>query len=221
VLAAHGQGDAVFGHVSAREAGADRFWMKPAGIGLEEAQPEAMLLVDLDGNVLDGDRPRHAEYPIHAEIMRARPDVNCVIHTHPRFGIALPVRGLRILPISQYGCYFWPGVPVLDDFRELVTTREQGEAVARRLGSAKAVLLLNHGVAVAGRSVEEACVSAVMLERACEVQLVAQPKAGSPVAEVGEAEARRVQARREENLRAVFDYHVRQLPSQAIRSPNA
>lgn len=66
-------GDSVYGHVTARLPGWDRFWMKPAWLGLEEIREEHLILVDLDGTVLAGDQPRHSEYPIHAEIMRHAP----------------------------------------------------------------------------------------------------------------------------------------------------
>src|SRR5437867_2163650 len=74
ILAAHGQGDAIWGHVSARLPGWDRLWMKPHAMGIEEVQQDDLILIDFDGKVLAGDRPRHTEYPIHSEIMRARPE---------------------------------------------------------------------------------------------------------------------------------------------------
>jgi ribulose-5-phosphate 4-epimerase/fuculose-1-phosphate aldolase len=211
ILAAHGQGDAVYGHVSVRSPGAGEVWMKPARIGLDEATPDGLVLIDLDGNVLGGDRPRHHEYPIHTEIMRRRPEISCVVHTHPRFGIALPARGLRLLPIGQDGSFFWPGVPVFSEFTHLVLTRAQGESVAAALGSARAIFLRNHGVAVAGRSVAEACVGALMLERACEIQLLAQPDPSAPVQQAPPADAQSVQAIRDQGVEASFDYYARSL----------
>jgi L-fuculose-phosphate aldolase len=57
--------------------------MKPSGLGLEEIKPADLLLLDFDGRVLAGRHPRHVEYPIHAELFRARPEVQAVVHTHP------------------------------------------------------------------------------------------------------------------------------------------
>ena len=213
ILAAHGQGDNIFGHVSARAPEPDRFWMKPAGLGLEETGPSDLLLLDFDGNVLDGSRSRHEEFPIHAEVYRARPEVMAVVHTHPKFSIALAARGLDLRPISHEGSFFWPpGVPIFDRFTDLVRTREQGLLVAQALGSRRALFLRNHGIVVADVSIAEVCWAALALERAAEVQLLAQPTANSPLLHTPEDEARQKQAIwYPARARAVFEYYVRRL----------
>ncbi len=213
ILAAQGQGDAIFGHVSARLPGERRFWMKPAAMGLEEVAADDLILVDFDGAMLAGRRPRHEEYPIHAEIMRVRPDVLAVVHTHPRFSIALAARGSALRPVSHEGSFFWPpGVPVFDAFTDLVRSPEQGRAVAMALGAARAIFLQNHGIAVPGTSVAEACYAAILLERAAEIQLLAQPAGHAAIAHTPEAEARQKRAIwSAERIRAVFDYYARQL----------
>src|SRR5207245_9526998 len=76
MLAAAGQGDDVWGHATARVPGTNTFWMKPAGLGLEEIRPEQLLLVDLDGKVLRGRLPRNSEMFINAEASLPRPEVN-------------------------------------------------------------------------------------------------------------------------------------------------
>jgi ribulose-5-phosphate 4-epimerase/fuculose-1-phosphate aldolase len=86
ILAANGQNDTIYGHVTYREAGAKTFWMKPAALGLDEITPETLIRVDLEGNIVEGELPRHLERPIHAELFRARPDITCVVHTHPCAG---------------------------------------------------------------------------------------------------------------------------------------
>lgn len=100
ILAAHGQNDTIYGHVTYRQPGADTFWMKPAAMGLDEMTVETVIRLDLDGQVVEGDLPRHVEFPIHSEIFRARPAVTCVIHIStqrlhpsPRFCIAPKRRG--------------------------------------------------------------------------------------------------------------------------------
>ena len=189
--------------------------MKPAGLGLDEVTPDDLILVDLDGQVLAGHHPRHEEYPIHSEVFRARSDVVCVIHTHPRFSIALAARGAPLLPVSHEGSFFWPpGVPVFDQFTDLVRTRQQGEAVAAALGSRRALFLRNHGIVVAGPSVPEACWAALALERAAEIQLLAQPSAETPILHTPEDEARQKQAIFfAERARSVFEYYARRLPT--------
>lgn len=214
VLAANGHADNVYGHVSARLSGWDRLWMKGAGIGLDEVTEDDLILLDFDGNVLQGSRRRHEEFPIHAELMRARPDVLAVVHTHPKFGIAFAARGLEFRPVSHEGSYFWPpGVPTFTAFTDLVRTRAQGEAVARATGASKAVLLRNHGVTVIDTGIAEVTTAALMLERACELQLLAQPTRDAPLHHTAEAEAiRKREIWYPGAARATFDYHVRKLP---------
>jgi L-fuculose-phosphate aldolase len=113
--------------------------------------------------------------------------------------------------VSHEGSYFWPpGVPIFDDFTDLVRTPAQGKTVARALGKARALFLRSHGVVVVGPTVAEACCAAVMLERAAEIQLLAQPAAGQPVQHTSEEEAGRKKAIWYPGaMRAAFDYLAR------------
>ena len=212
VLAANGHGDNILGHVSARLPGWDRFWMKGAGLGLDEVTEDDLLLLDLDGDVLEGTRRPHEEYPIHSEIMRAHPDALAVVHTHPKFGIAFAARGLELRPVSHEGAYFWPpGVPTFTEFTDLVRTRAQGEAVVRALADARALFLLNHGIAVRGSSVEDATVAAIILERSAEIQLLAQPSPDAPLRHTSAEEAVKKHAIWPPRMRAIFEYYARRL----------
>jgi len=103
ILAANGQNDTVYGHVTYREAGAKTFWMKPSALGLDEITPETLIRVDLEGNVVEGELPRHLEFPIHAEIFRARPTITCVVHTHPIYSIAFAATGQPLRAVSHEG----------------------------------------------------------------------------------------------------------------------
>jgi L-fuculose-phosphate aldolase len=78
ILAAAGQGDLIWGHASARDPDGHGVWLKSARWGLEEVTPDRVHLVSEDGQVLEGDGERHSEYPIHTEVMIARPDVGGV-----------------------------------------------------------------------------------------------------------------------------------------------
>ena len=81
ILGRNGHGDSIYGHVSAR-LDERRILMKASYVGLEEVGEKDILTLDLDGTVLGGSGKRHLEYPIHTEIMAARPDVGAVVHTH-------------------------------------------------------------------------------------------------------------------------------------------
>ena len=212
ILGTNGHGDNIYGHVSARLDG-ERILMKAHHVGLEEVSEKDLLVLDLDGKVLAGSGKRHTEYPIHTEIMRARPDVMAVVHTHPVHSVALAARGLRLRPVGHEGSFFWPPeVPVFEDFTDLVRTPEQGEAVARRLADRPGMFLRNHGIAVAERSLRWATCAAILLEKAAQVQLLAQPTSDASIAHTPEDEA--LEKRRiwfDESIDAMWRYYVRGL----------
>lgn len=172
VLAMEGLGDVALGHVSAREPGADRFWMKAASVGLEEIGPDQLVLVDFDGNKLAGDLPRHGEYPLHAEVFRRRQDINAVVHVHPLHSTVFSALDEPLRPITHEGALFTPPIPRFTEITDLILTREQGDQVARTMGERDALLMRNHGVLVAGRTVDEACLKAIFLEKATGAQLL-------------------------------------------------
>ncbi len=183
ILDAADQGDLTRGHVSLRVPGdPTHFLMKPHSRGLDEITLENMVVCNLAGEKVGGGGRRHSEVYIHSEIYKARPDVMSVIHTHPTHAVALSATGRPVLPISQPGVAFADGVPYFTETIDLIRTPDMGLGVARALGPHKAVLLRNHGVAVVGACIEEATVLALLLEEACQIQLLAQ--AGGGVGEV-------------------------------------
>lgn len=211
ILADEGQGDLIWGHVSARASNIpDRILMKPAGIGLEEMTEEAVISVDLDGERSAGSRPRHVEVFIHTEIMRARPEIQAVVHTHPPHAVAFSSLCKPLLPVGHEGALFCDGLPVFDRTSDLIVNADLGQAVAASLDGRNALLLRNHGIVTAGRSVEEAVMTAVLLEKACKVQLLAE-QAGGPKATTDPAEARikRDRIYAPASLQTAFEYCVR------------
>jgi L-fuculose-phosphate aldolase len=209
ILADDGQGDTVFGHVSARDPAGRGFWMKPAGRGLEEVRPSDLLLVGLDGTVLEGRHSRHVEYPIHAEVYRARPEVQAVVHTHPSHATAFAALRVPLRPVSHEACLFVPpDVPRFTKTTDLILTESLGGAVARALGPAWALLLESHGIVTAGERVGDACIRALLLEKAARIQLLA---AGREATWTSEAEAirKREHIYHPRALHSVWSYLVR------------
>src|SRR5262245_7885600 len=191
ILAAEGQGDYVAGHISVRLPGhSERFLMKPAGIGLEEMTADTIITVDIEGRKVDGAMSRHNEVFIHSEVLRARGDLQAVIHTHPPHAVADAAFGRELVPVSNDGVHF-AGLPIFSETTDLIVTQARGAAVARCLGEHSALILRNHGIVAAGRSIEEAVWIALKLERACRVQLMAE-WAGGPkfIAEGEELQAK-------------------------------
>lgn len=174
VLHHSGLSDFVWGHVSMRDPDGRGVWMKASGLGFEEVTEDDVLLVDADGRVVAGEGPRHSEYPIHTELLRARPDADSVVHVHPAHAIALAASTQSLQAFSHIGGVFAGGVRKYDGAPGLVDTPELGVALAEALGADRALLLTGHGVVTIGGSVALAVTTAVMLERACRLQLVAQ-----------------------------------------------
>ncbi len=173
VLAANGQNDTIYGHVTHRLAGSDTYWMKPAAMGLEEITADTVIRMDLDGKVVEGELPAHVEFPIHAEIFRARPEITCVVHTHPIYSIAFAAIGQPLRPLSHEGTQLVPpDIPRFTQTSDLIVTRELGMAVASTLGTSRACYIINHGIVVAATTIEEAVVAAINLERASQIQLL-------------------------------------------------
>lgn len=213
ILAANGQNDTIYGHVSYRQAGAEYYWMKPAAMGLDEVMPDTVIRLDLDGSVLEGDLPRHVEYPIHAEIFRARPEVTCVVHTHPLSSIAFAAAQQPLRAVSHEGTQFTPpDVPRFTQTSDLIVTRELGAAVAAVLGSSLACYLRNHGIVVAATTIEETIVAAINLERASQVQLLASAS-GEPFQWTADEESLRKRARiyTPQAMQNVWKYYCRRI----------
>ena len=90
ILAYEGHWDNILGHVSVRIPGQNRILMKPHSFGFEEIRPQHIIVVDIEtGKKVEGKHERHSEVFIHTGIMKARPDVNCVVHSHPPYATAL------------------------------------------------------------------------------------------------------------------------------------
>lgn len=214
ILAANGHNDLVWGHASSRDPDDRGVWLKANALGLDEIQPQNVMLVDREGQVLYGDGGRHAEYPIHTEIMAARPDVGGVVHTHPDHCVAMAAAGESLLPLSHAATMFVPPeVPRFTKTGDLITTSELGRDVAEALGDHNALLLVNHGIVTVGPDVETAVVRAVILERACKTQLLVRAHGGYPTwSSREEALSKRQNIYPEEHLRQVWRYLERQLP---------
>lgn len=175
ILAMEGHNDLIWGHMSVRDpTHPGQLWMKASAVGLEEITADDLVLIDFDGHKVAGMRQRHNEFPIHAEIMRRRPEVHAVVHTHPVLSTVLGSSGHTIKPVTHEGSYFWPpDIPVFAEMTDLIITREQGQSVATAIGDHKALFMKNHGVVLAAASIEDATLGAVLLEKAARAQLYA------------------------------------------------
>lgn len=172
ILAMEGHNDMSMGHLSYRDPFGRGLWLKRGNLGMDEVQADDFILIDFDGNVLEGQGLRHLEWPLHTEIMRARPEVNVVGHSHAFHATVLGAADTEFSIVSNPSVWFaHQGVPRFTATSHIITTQELGVAHAEALGQAEAVLLANHGVSFVGRDVKEAMLSGIFLEQAAQFQL--------------------------------------------------
>ena len=142
------------GHVSARIPGTDRVLIQPRDTSRLALTAGDLLVVDLDGNVLEGDAPAPAETALHTSVYRARPDVRVVCHGHPRFSTLFSVVDRPLLAVRNFAYRFANAAPVHSDTTH-ICSMAQGRAVAETLGDRRVCLLRAHGTVVVSRGIQD------------------------------------------------------------------
>ena len=160
----------------------DRFLVHPYGAHWSEIGPDALIMVDTEGNTVEGEgKIGLSAYNIHIPVHLARPDLRCLLHTHMPYATALAsVEGVRLAAISQNALRFVNRVAYDDDYTGLTTDTADGERIARYLGGSSILFMANHGVLVGGPTVGRAFDDLYFLERACMVQVLAM-STGQPL----------------------------------------
>jgi len=176
-----GFSDGVAGHITARDPEyPDRFWVNPLAMHFGRISVSDLLLVNHAGDVLEGDFPVNpAAFAIHSRIHMARPEITAVAHAHSVHGRSWSSLGRHLDPITQDACAFFKDHVLFDGYDGPAVTVEEGDEVARTLGTAKAAILKNHGLLTVGHSVEACVWWYVSMERSCHAQLMAEA-AGRP-----------------------------------------
>ena len=164
------------GHGSARRD--ERSFYINSGASVRGSLTERdIVAVDFDGALVEGTAKPPLEFPLHAEIYRARPDVNAVMHTHPKWSTFLTMVGAPYQPVFGQGALLGD-VPVMDSPMS-VNSRAMGERLVATLGRGHAVLLKSHGAAIVGASVVESFVLAAYVEENAYRQYMAR-QIGTP-----------------------------------------
>ncbi len=151
------------GNVSGRDPQSGLIVIKPSGIRYEALTPENMVVVDLDGKIVEGSLKASSDVHAHLYIYRQRPDVNGVVHTHSTFATAFAAAGRSIPPCLTAICDEFGGEIPCGGYAK-IGGDEIGREVIRCIGSSPAILLKNHGVFTIGKTPEAAVKAAVMVE---------------------------------------------------------
>lgn len=153
------------GNISGRDPETGLIVIKPSGLKFEELTPESMVVVDLDGNIVEGELKASSDTASHCYIYRHMPEVNGVVHTHSRYATAFAVVGKAIPCVTTaMGDEFGGSIP-LGGFA-LIGGEEIGAEVVKALdgSNSPSCILRNHGVFATGPSAEKAVKAAVMTE---------------------------------------------------------
>ena len=179
----YGWTDLIFTHLSARVPGySDQYLINPYGLLFHEITASNLIKVDFQGNVIEGDYPfNDAGHAIHTAVLSARPDINCVLHSHTRAGMAVSCMQSGLMPLTQQA----NEIMDLVCYHTYSDVSTHSEEECRQLGediSDKWLMVMhNHGLLSVGRTVGEAFYYLYTLENACKVQVDVLRSGENPV----------------------------------------
>jgi L-ribulose-5-phosphate 4-epimerase len=198
------------GHVSTRIPGRDAFVIQIGSTSRAEIAPESMLVVDYDGKVIEGEGQPPSELPIHLEILKARPDVQSVLHCHMELAIAFTMmEGVKLMPMRARASRWKSGIPTHPDPSHIKLT-EQGKALAKTLGPHHAALMRAHGLVLVAESVRALFIDAVHFKENARAQMEVLQAGAKPLA-LTDAEIEQIERMemREWHIKKLWNYYIR------------
>ena len=175
-----GFAEGLLGHITVRDPEhEDLFWANPLGVSFNRIRIADIVQVDHDGNLTHGDSPVNpVGVRLHSAIHRAYPDVNAVCHAHSVFGSAWSALGRPIAPITQDTAIFFDDQAIIREPR-VAMDEASADAFARAFEGRRTGIQVGHGLFTTGETVDEAAWRFLSMDRACQVQLLAEA-AGDP-----------------------------------------
>lgn len=168
--------DLIYTHISARVPGGQpHFLLNAFGLMWDEVKASNLVKVDYDGETIDdptGLGCNRAGFVIHSAIHKARPQINCVVHTHTAAGIGVSAQEHGLLPLSQHAMRLTGNVSY-HDYEGVALDLDEQQRLVADMGDCMTMILRNHGLLSAGRTVREAVDYMYYLERACQAQIAA------------------------------------------------
>jgi len=166
--------DLIYTHFSARVPGSEDFLINAYGLMFDEITASNLVRIDARGKVLDDPLElgyNEAGFVIHGCMHEARPEINCVIHTHTRAGVAVSAMKCGLLPISQHAMRVQQQC-TYHDYEGIALNLSERERMAASLGQrSKVMILRNHGLLTLGETVREAFELMYYLDCACQIQV--------------------------------------------------
>lgn len=178
----YGMSELIYTHISLRVPGpTPAYLLNPHGLLFNQITASSLVKVDFAGKVVGpSEAPvNRAGVAIHGAILAARPDINCVFHTHSPYTTAVSALQCGLLPMSQAALRF-QGQIAYHDYGRAATDPVEGARLVKDLGDKPVMILRNHGGITSGKSLCEAFLSSFYLEKACQFQILAQ-SAGVPL----------------------------------------
>lgn len=176
--------------------------MPPGKVALRD-----LIILDTQGNKLEGPGEPNGETPMHTSIYKARPDVQCILHYHPDELVAVSVAGVGVKVVANCGVQFYRGVPIFDS-PSLIRTDALGDKVAEALGDRNAVLLRGHGGTAVADNLDDLLRLGINLVRTARIQIMASSL--GPVKTHSRAEVEEILQidSRGKALRRFLDYYL-------------
>ncbi len=165
------------GNASYRIESTDQVAITPSSVDYSCMSSEDVMIIDMEGNIVEGDRNPSIEHPLHLAIYKARSDVKAVVHTHCVYASALAVLQEPLPPIVDEFVIRLGGQVEVAEYG-MPGSEKLAENVVKALGPRNAVFLANHGALCCGPTLDIALHNALLLERVAHIYLLASAAAG-------------------------------------------
>ncbi len=164
--------DIIWNHITAKTSSKSKsFLINPFGKRYDEVTASNLVEISLNGEVINSDsKINYTGYIIHGAIHKKRKDINCVMHTHSRAGLAVSCLSEGLIPMIQDAAIFYKRVSY-HQWEGMSTELDECERIAKSLGDNKVMILRNHGLLTCGETISEAFMLMYYLDRACKNQI--------------------------------------------------
>lgn len=161
----------TWGNLSVRIPGEESVAITPTGVDYEKLLPENIPMVDMEGNLIDGNMKPSIELPLHLEIYKNRPDINAIVHTHSVHCTAMAI-ARKPIPASCEDLVQIVGGNVRVSEYRLPGSTDLGKVVVEALEDRQAVIMANHGLLAAGPTLKETIKIALICEKSAQATLL-------------------------------------------------